>query len=94
MIFITTTGNVHVASWVLFLVTIPFLDLIMIHCIQENHLGKAHVTCRKMYCPNLTEPEGNDSQETFLAAILKKVFSIFGDYLFKVKRTETPLYYF
>ena len=31
VIFITTTGNEHFASWVLFPVTIPFLDLVMIH---------------------------------------------------------------
>ena len=32
--FITATSNVHVASWVLFLVTPPFLNLFMIHWIH------------------------------------------------------------
>ena len=31
VIFITATGIVHVSNWVLFLVTITFLDLLMIH---------------------------------------------------------------
>ena len=30
VLFITTTGNVHVPSWVIFLVTIPVFDLVMI----------------------------------------------------------------
>ena len=33
LFFITATCNVHVASWVQFLVTIPFLDLLMTHRI-------------------------------------------------------------
>ena len=28
---ITTNGNVSVASWVITLVTVPFLDFVMIH---------------------------------------------------------------
>ena len=34
VLFIITTGYVHVPSWVLFLVTISILDLVMIHWIQ------------------------------------------------------------
>ena len=34
VIFISATSNVHIASLVLFLVTIPFLDLVMIQRIQ------------------------------------------------------------
>ena len=48
MIFITATGTVHVSNRVLFLVTITFLDLLMIHWIQgksfqrnSNGLGAA-----------------------------------------------------
>ena len=42
-LYITSTGNVSVARWVIPLVTIPLLDFIMIHWIpefSEIHLGK------------------------------------------------------
>ena len=58
VIFITTTDDVHVASWVLFLVTIPFLDFVMIHS-EFSEIIQGKLKCISMYTalqPSLFDP--------------------------------------
>ena len=72
-IFLTATGNVHVDSWVLFLVTVLFLDSVMIQWIHwksfrenSNEIGTNWYRLNSVVnnCPGET-PLSNQSAEYF-----------------------------